>query len=436
MNTVLAALILLVIGQLSAYWLAVPTMRRFALQVYTGGFVLLFVVLGLVNHWLPFSGGGDDHDYYRLSGLAGSLEDAFNTDLFTRHMAQPGFVMLLNVFNIVFDPGLLGFKVFNLTVFLLVVQVWTRIVAEIEGVKAARRYALCGVLLTPLWFYFFFLLKDLTIALLLSGFVLGTVMAWKSPRSPLGWMLQVAAVVAVMPFRAPLAAQALAVMTVSYLVRSFQGGSIVKRLVAILLGISMTAIVAYLATSPIFLRNLGVESEARVLGSDAMLEHAMAMSDKASVNKVLFPVLYLMTEVSALNPRAWSEPNASLVRGILAIPWILFGIPALLLGFAGLAGRVTNQGSRVRVRPTLDLWATRMLSTPWLIVVTFIASSVAISWVVGDTTRWRIADMPALLAVAISATCVFPRRQMFAVVVYWCISISILFLLVAFFRGI
>ena len=142
MNTALTILVLLVVGIIISYRLAVPEMRRFVAILHLIAFAALLAVLGFVNEWLPFSGAGDDSDYFRIAHFAADWVDAFNPDLFSSYMAQPGFVMFLNMFNLAFAPDLLCFKVLNLTLFFLLVHVWTRIVAEIEGAKVARRFAL------------------------------------------------------------------------------------------------------------------------------------------------------------------------------------------------------------------------------------------------------------------------------------------------------
>jgi len=404
-------------------------MRRFVAILHLIAFAALLAVLGFVNEWLPFSGAGDDSDYFRIAHFAADWVDAFNPDLFSSYMAQPGFVMFLNMFNLAFAPDLLCFKVLNLTLFFLLVHVWTRIVAEIEGAKVARRFALCCVALTPMWFYFFFLLKDMLIALLLAGFVLGAVSSWKNPRSPYGWVLQLAAVVAVIPFRAPLAAQALVVMVVAITVRSVGKGAMRYKAATIMSGAVLVAVVAVLATNSEVFNIFGVASETRMLGSQEMMDRAKLLSQESSVNRLLFPVIYIFTEVSAFNAISWHELDAAWLRGILAVPWILLGVPALLLGVMGLIKSASHKG--VAMRSTTRILQTRMLSTPWVVVVAFIAASALISWVVGDTTRWRIADMPALLAVAISATCTFSRQKLIVITALWCLCVASLFSLAA-----
>ena len=433
MNAIFVILVLLIFGWIFAYGVAVPEMRRFAAALYLAAFFVLLVMLSYVNDRFPFSGGGDDSDYYRIAHYAANWSDAFSAELFSRYMAQPGFVMILNAFNLAFQPDLLGFKILNLTFFLLLVQVWTRIVVEIEGVKVARKFAFWCALLTPMWFYVFFLLKDMLIAFLLACFVLGAVWSYKNPRSLNGWALQLIAILAVIPLRAPLVGQALVVIAIAVAARGIGRGPLIHKAILFASGLVAVSIALALVTNPETLEAFGVASETRVFGSVEMMEHADRMAQESSVSRALFPVIYIFTELAAFNADSWRALDAAWLRGILAGPWIFLGVPTFLLGVVGMLKRSSSQNAAIS--PTSRLLSTRVLATPWVVVVAFIAASALTSWLVGDTTRWRIADMPALLAVAVSATCVFSRRQIFVVTALWCLCVASLFSLRALLGG-
>jgi len=163
-----------------------------------------------------------------------------------------------------------------------------------------------------------------------------------------------------------------------------------------------------------------------------MTDRASALLQESSVNRVLFPVIYLFTEISTFNAAAWRVLDATWVRGILAVPWILLGIPALMLGFVGLLKQPTQQGRADR--SSFRFRESRMVSSPWAVVVAFIVISMMTSWIVGDTTRWRLSDMPALLAVAVSATSSFSKRRIFALTALWILCLGTAFALVALLR--
>ena len=72
---------------------------------------------------------------------------------------------------------------------------------------------------------------------------------------------------------------------------------------------------------------------------------------------------------------------------------------------------------------------TRLVATPWVVVAAFIATSVAVSFASGDTTRWRISDMPALLTVAVAGWDSLPKRKAFRLVLLWLLAVGSLFML-------
>lgn len=433
-NDAISIIALYLGGLIISRRMAVPGMRAFAVRFHTSTFIALLILLALANLWWPFSGGGDDESYYRLVGLASEWADLASPDPFSAYMAQPGFLMLLNAFNLAFSPDLIGFKALNLTVFLCVIHTWMRILAEIEGVVMARRFALCSVLLTPLWFYFFFLLKDLWLALFLSMFVLGAVVSWKKPLSLSWWGLQLAAIIAMIPFRAPLAAQALAVLGIMLIGRNFGAGPLKNKVVMLGAGALVALAMVLVASSPEVVESFGVQDDSRVLGAEAMQERAEEMSEQSSVSMWKFPALYLLSDTAGFNPDVWTTFDVSWLRGVLALPWILFVVPMLPMGAFWLAQQVPKADGALQSPNSYARM--RVLGTPWLVVVAFIATSALISWNVGDTTRWRIADMPALLAVGVGAWGAFRRSKVVSVIIAWCLFTISAFSLYMLVRGV
>lgn len=434
MNDAILILVLYLAGLMISRGMAVPGMRTFAVRFHTITFITLAILLSLTNLWWPFAGGGDDVDYYRLAGIARDWADLASPDLFFRYVEQPGFPMLLNAFNLAFSPDLLGLKALNLTIFLFVVHVWVRIVAEIEGVTVARRFALCSALLTPLWFYFIFLLKDLWVALFLSLFVLGAVVAWKKPLSPFWWGLQIAAIVGMILFRAPLVAQALAVLGIVLIGRNFGAGSLKSKAVMLSGGILVAMVLAILASNPDVMESFGVRDDARVLGTEAMDQRVEEMRQESSVSILKFPALYLLSETAGFNPEVWDTFDARWLRGVLALPWILFVVPMLPMGVWWLVQQIPRTGGAVASHRSFARM--RLLATPWLVIAAFIATSALISWKVGDTTRWRIADMPAFLALVVGASSAFPQRRVVAVIIVWCLVMTAAYSLYMLVRGV
>lgn len=429
MSSVFAICALFLASLIVARWIAVPDLKRFAALFHIVSFVGLFLITAIVNDWLPFTGGGDDASYFRSTEIAGSWSDLSSPDVFSTYYAQPGFAMVLNVLNLAFEPGLLAFKTLNLVFFLLLVHVWMRIIAEIENVTLARLYAFCCVFLTPLWFYFFFLLKDLLIAFLLSIFVLGVVRAWKSPAAWSAWLLQLMAVVALLPLRAPLAGQALAVIAIVLVSRVVVKGGWTNKVVMAVMAAAGAIVIAWLATNPGFLEGLGVESAAGVLGSDAMQDRAFSMLGQSSISNALFPVIYLLSEVAGLNSDTWRVLDAVWLRSLLVLPWIFAVVPLVPFAVLWLLRRVRSPVHSKR--SGLRITELRIVATPWVVVAALIVTSAMLSWVVGDTTRWRLADMPAILATVVGASTAYPKAHLLLVTLIWTLSIASFFLLLA-----
>ena len=433
MSSAAAIFALFLASLVVARWIAVPALKRFAVHFHIVSFVALFLTTAIVNDWIPFSGGGDDADYFRSIDIARSWSDLSSPAIFSKYYAQPGFAMVLNALDLAFEPGLLAFKTLNLVFFLLLVHVWMRIITEIENVTLARRYAFCCVLLTPLWFYFFFLLKDLLIAFLLSIFVLGAVRTWKAPGAWSAWLFQLLAVVALLPFRAPLAGQALAVITIVLVSRGFGKGAWTNKVVMSVMGAAGAIVIAWLATNPGFLDGLGVESAAGVLGSDAMQERAFSMKGQSSTSNALFPVIYLLSEVSGLNSDTWQVLDGVWLRGLLVLPWIFAVVPLVPFAVLWLLRRVRSPvPSKSRGIRITEL---RIVATPWVVVAALIMTSAMLSWVVGDTTRWRLADMPAILAAVVGASSGYPKAHLLFVALIWTLSVASFFLLLALLRS-
>ena len=433
MSTVAAIIVLFLSSLFVARLVAVPELKNFALRIHVISFSALFLTIAIVNFWIPFSNGGDDTDYFYTVDIAQNWSEVLSPSIFSRYYAQPGFAILLNAMNLAFQPDLLAFKALNLVFFLLIVHLWMRVVAEIENVSLARRYAYFCVLLTPLWFYFFFLLKDLLIALLLSLFVLGAVKAWKTPSAWSPWLLQILAVLALLPLRAPLAGQALAVIVIVAVSRGLGRGTWKTKVSIVVMTAAGFAAIAWVATNPNFLGGLGVSDEGRVLGSDSMQERAVSMAGGSSINRALFPLLYLMSEVSGLNPDTWRSLDSVWLRGLLAIPWIFAVVPLVPIALLWLVRRSSVAGLPQRRGSHLaDL---RIVATPWVVVVALVVTSALVAWIVGDTTRWRLADMPAILAIVVGASGAYPKGRFVRIVVLWTLSISVLFLSLALLRS-
>ena len=395
--------------------------------------LLLLPLVFVVHEWLPFAGGGDDRNYYETATVVSlSSGDWFDLSRYNEFFSQPGYPWLLSLLIPLAGQDLLVLKLTNLVAFVLVALVWYRIAVALEGPAFARTTVVVVLMLTPMWHYTFFLLKDLVIGLLQSLFVLGLIYQSKY-KTLTSWLLIGVATIAVIPFRSQLvltnAAVTIAALALPLLSGNLRRGSFI----GIVVGCGAVAALLVLATNPDFMTRFGISDEARVIGSQAMMEQVEELRDQSPIERAIFPLLYLFVEVSGMNAETWQRFDVAWLRGVLALPWIFFVVPLFVLGVRWLllptpeSGRAKDWLRRLR--------NARLLSTPWLVVFMFFMAYLSLSWIVGDTTRWRLADMPAIGITAVAGWRYTPphiRRQTLFV---WLTGATILFSVFYLLRG-
>lgn len=420
MTTLLSATLLLVVSSIAAVCLAATSMRSWTLRLHLVGFITLLCLLAIVNDWMPFAGGGDDYNYFRMANLVHGWSGVTSVNVFSDYFTQPGYTILLNAVGLLGLSSFIALKALNLTFFLLSICVWTRIVYEIEGIAVARKFSLYGVVLTPLWFYFLFLLKDLVIIFLFSIIILSIVKCWKNPHNAWYWLLQILSIVMLIPFRAPLVVQAIGVLGMSFAIRTMGRGKLGSKIITLVIVGGFSALLLLIVTDPRLYHAFGIYTKSDILGAGSMAQRATTMHQDATISAWKFPIVYLFSETSVFNPNTWQHGGPEWLRGLLAVPWILFVVPMMPLALHWLMGRVSGDhlGSGF-ARVSRGFRSARLVATPWAVVIMFIAASFVVSWIVGDTTRWRLADMPAWLAVVVAARSSYRRKTLFNLTVLW-----------------
>jgi hypothetical protein len=397
MSVLIALTLLVALSLCSAYVVAERSDRVYLIGLSALAWAILAPATAFIDASMPFTGGGDDEGYYELAAIPVSgLAEVFDLARFAGLMEQPGYPWLLSLFGFIAGPTLLTLKLLNVLFLVLLAQTWYRIGLLLCEQRFARGMAAVIVLLTPLWFYVFFLLKDLSITLLQSLFLLLAIQAWI--RVSAGTLVGLlATAVPLLMLRTPLLIQDSAVLVVALVLKPLGHGAGTRSLIPLAL-----VSVFLLATAPIFtdadaIALLGITSETRILASSTMLEVAAAVGESSELNRSLFPILYFLSETNGLNSSAWAELNPPSLRGLLALPWIFLVVPFFFAGLLWLTGATAGTapaGLLERIRRS------RVLATPWAVVALFIASSALISFIIGETTRWRLPDMPAIAAVA------------------------------------
>lgn len=425
MTTILTVLSFVVLTQAFIFLLVENPDRRWVAKVTLFAWFLLFPLLSLVNDWFPFSGGGDDSDYFIVAATQfNSLKDYFDLNHFVGSMEQPGYPWLLAILYQFVGHELLAFKLVNLTFYILLIPILYRIGMEIENGTLGRAMALGVLVMTPLWFYWMFLLKDITITFLQSLFLLGVVQISKKTRI-FSWLLILFSTLALIPFRSPLILINVAIIAGSLMLIFMRHGK--QNTILKILPVSLIVIGAVLsvASNPDLLSKIGIYTEHRVIGSDSAMKTLTNIHEESLMNRALFPLLYLLSEISALNPKSWVDFTPLTLRGVLALPWIFVGVPLFLFGCLWLTGY--DHQTMPRGGLIARFKSMRFVATPWGCVLVFILIYVIASWSVGDTTRWRIPDMPAMSAVAVAGWMSLSPKMRMRILASWWILAGILF---------
>jgi hypothetical protein len=387
----------------ASLWLALVLATRsdqaYLLRLVGTAWALFTPVLIAVNSWIPFTGAGDDADYFALASTpVGGTTGAFDLQKFVGALEQPGYPWALHLLNAATGNDLLAFKILNLFLFICTSLAWYRIGSDLESRLFGRQIAVTVLGLTPLWYYFAFLLKDMAIVFLQSVLLMFSIKLWARFRAALffgflGGLLFLAL------FRSALVVQSVAALSGSLLAKLIRRGS--RRVFAATLlasaGAMLLATVAI--SSPEFMSAIGITDLSRVFGTSEFAETIAVSSQKEASPGAMFLLVYLFSETSALNPELWRQFDHLTLRGILALPWIFLLVPFFLLGFRQLARPAHHDPKTPRIPTGFRDW--RVFCTPWSAVFIFIVVSASVSWIVGDTTRWRIPDMPMTAAVAL-----------------------------------
>lgn len=404
--------------------------RRWVSIVMLMAWFSLFPLLALINLSFPFEGGGDDGYYFYLAATPfGSLADIFDLTRFVDQIEQPGYPWMLSILQHFTGHDLLALKLLNLALFVMLIPLWYRIGAELESRSFGRAVAVAIFLLTPLWYYAMFLFKDIVITLLQSIFLLGLVQVSRAAgkRTWRSWLLSFAATLALVPFRSQLVVVNMAILLGAVALMSIRHAQKGKALTTVIMAAAMIGAVLTISSDRESMAAMGIYTDHRVIGLESTAESPARYSEESGMKKALFPLLYLLSETSGLNSRMWTDFGPYSLRGILALPWIFVGVPFFLLGLLWLIGcdsQIAHRGGMfARVQ------SSRIVATPWGIVLVFILCYMAVSWTVADTTRWRMPDMPVMASVAVAGSMFVVPRSRVLVLLSWITFIGCLFAL-------
>jgi hypothetical protein len=366
--------------------------RRFLTTLVGVQWLVMLTLLVFTNDFWPYTGVADDNGYHVLAASFGSLAQALDPYTYVGLLEQPGYPILLAPAALLSGGDLLTLKLVNLTALVLITCVWSRIGFELEGERFARLVGFFVAGLTPLWYYAFFLLKDLPIALLQSVTVLSAIWVMKG-QSRKGLGLGGVVTLLILPLRSYLAVMNLAVLAAGALLSGFAAGRVKKRArggmpMVLIAGATLVCLIglAYVATDPGTASALGLRVETRTISRESIEMVGQKLGQESLMQRALFPILFLISETAGLNALfSGYMIDPEIFRGLLALPWIFFYLPFLMIGIWVLSSKI---GPR------------KLAGSPWAIVIVFCVGYLGVSWIVGDTTRWRIPDLPALATIA------------------------------------
>ncbi|HNP29158.1 MAG TPA: hypothetical protein PKK23_08955 [Nitrospirales bacterium] len=390
-------------------------------------------VLWQVDEAIPFSGAGDDNDYFNASKQSfNSVSDWFDLRQFKWTHEQAGYPLVLSWVHQFVGDSLYLRKALNVFFFLMLGLVWFEIGRQIGGRRLGFVYASGVLLATPLWFYWIFLLKDMVIVFLQSIVILGLVQSLSHRSVARGYGLIVLSTVLILPFRSMLALVNLAALAGATFLRTGSGwswkGALLK--VAMTGGIIISILVV--GRNPEILHQLGVAGEHRVLGIEAVQAELemRGRSRSAQFTSVLkFPILYLVGEVAAFNPKSWEAKGTPLIRGLSMVPWIYVGVPLFVTGAWMIVRQPRTREGAVPIsagqegHPLID--PERPERALLLVLLLFVLIYAGVAWASADTTRWRMSAMPPMVAIAGLAWVRMNLQQRFWMLLSWGLLLSV-----------
>lgn len=365
--------------------------RLYALTIGVGSFLLLSVILNILNLLVPFGVGGDDYFFFVNSNIKHeNIEDFFSVSSFTSFYSQPGYPWLLSVIGNLFDHELILLKYINLAMFIFTAIVWMAIGKELEGREFGRQLFIFIILLTPLWQYFLFLYKDILVVLLQSIAIFILIRFWKNGK--IFYVLPLILILFLMTYvRFQIITLILFMALGSIALRLTNMRAKGYRVQSSFIFIFIISLLVVFASNPMIIFQIGLSDAGNILAPIFISERIE--SQRLSSGNELFFLQYFLMETSIFQNITWNSYDSRWTRGFLSFPWIFFVIPGIFLGIWSLLFKPYYQTERERLVP--------VLSTPWSIIILYILCSMVISYIVSDTTRYRISDLPFLASVAL-----------------------------------
>ena len=392
--------------------------KSFIRRVIIKGWMITVPMLLIVHNFFPFIPGHDDLGYYNWSFITtGSFaRDILSLDRFYSAAEQPGYLWVNSLLNHFVGESLLSYKLANLFLFILLIPVWFRIGSAIESDSFGRKISWLLIFAFPLWFYSFFMLKDMSIVLLQNVFLLMVVLLNAKMRLKYLLGLLVVSFITLM-FRSPLVLVIVSLLGanfgISVLMSRKQTRVYEKFLILALIPLLIVGVWKF-STNIDILQSIGLFAEGRNIGSYAFSERLEGHFLRTDGSIISFLVKYIVSETAGFHLVNYLNFDPYVLRGMLAVPWIILGVPFFL---AGLAKQLSTRNDRMFSFASIN--KLNFLNNKWLPVVTYILVYALIGYISNDSTRYRMPDIPASMAIALYGWCSFTSNRKVTLFTGW-----------------
>lgn len=368
--------------------------------------IFFLTLLSLLNSDYSFTGGGDDYDYYQASLVKlNDFSSWFNLGMFRGKFEQSGYPLILTWINQIVGDSLYLRKSLNVIFFLLLSIVWFEIGIMFGGRRVAYIFSISLLLGTPLWFYWIYLLKDMAIILLQSVFLLGLIRYFSNKNTGVAILLIVLSTLGLIPFRVMLVIVNVLMMSFATILQFRKNRKISNVFLKIILSGMLVVLMGIVTTNVHTLSKLGAAGQFRDLSVDTVGKNIDKYSaiQNSNARSFMFPVLYLIGEVTAFNPNAWHKLDVAWLRGFFVLPWVFAGVPLFIAGILTSPAKQREKIAHPLQQNTNQTMVKKIAEEEKmmkLILAFFIAIYAGIAWLSTDTVRWRMPVFPVMAGLA------------------------------------
>jgi hypothetical protein len=293
--------------------------------------LLSMTILHMVDMQKPFAGGGDDEMYYLYSYPSA-------------HYGQGSYIMILSIWRQLVSDSLYACKALNLFFYVLTALIWYRIGIATYSRRLALLLLFAVLLTSTFWVYYWFLLKDMTITLLMSVFILFLLLFLQTSRFIYS-VLTFTAVILIIAFRFYYGILALTIFGASVAIGQLQAKSRnkVHTVLFLIIGLILMSVII---SKTSYLESLGVAARPGVttqgiIDSVEGYKINYGPMDYNIYGIPSFISIFITWLTGGMGTNAVSFQNVlvwdlEIIIERLNLPWLLVGIPFYVVGVYAL----------------------------------------------------------------------------------------------------